>query len=88
MQYENNIRKSRVGERGQITSPKSLRTQYGVKPGQEVVFEAHEDGLLIKKVARHDPLRALFGRVQSEMDVDRYLEQARGARWSPELDEE
>ncbi len=88
MKYEKKIRKSRVGERGQVTIPKSLRTQYGVKPGQEVVFEAHEDGLLIRKAPRHDPLRALFGRVQREMDVDRYLEQTRGSRWSPELDGE
>jgi len=32
-----------------VTIPKSLRTRYGVRPGQEVVFETREDGVLIKR---------------------------------------
>ncbi len=88
MKYELRRRISRVGERGQVTIPKSLRGRYGIKPGQEVMFEEHEDGLLISKVARDDPLRALFGRVRRELDVDRYLEQARGPSWNAELDGE
>ena len=88
MKYVSKSKTSRVGERGQVTIPKALRTRYGVKPGQEVVFEEHEDGLLIRKVARDDPVRALLGRVTHELDVDQYLEQARGPRCSEELDGE
>ncbi len=88
MKYAFKSRKSRVGERGQVTIPKSLRTRYGVKPGHEVVFEEHRDGLLIRKIPREDPLRGLLGRVRLKMDVDKYLEEARGPRWSAELDEE
>lgn len=88
MKYESKSRTSRVGERGQVTIPKSLRTRYGVKPGHEVVFEEHRDGLLIRKIPREDPFRALLGRVRLKMDVDHYLEDTRGPRWSTELDEE
>ena len=86
MKYE--IRKfiSKVGERGQVTIPKSLRMRYGVRPGQEVPFEERDDGLFIRKVAPDEPLRALVGRVRDELDVDRYLDEARGSAWSEELD--
>ncbi|MFQ5705359.1 MAG: AbrB/MazE/SpoVT family DNA-binding domain-containing protein [Gemmatimonadales bacterium] len=87
MKYELESRTSKVGERGQVTIPKPFRIRYGVKPGQDVVFEEREDGLLIKKVERDDPLRALLGRVRRRMDVDRYIEQARGPGWCKDLDE-
>ena len=88
MKYEYSNRKSRVGERGQVTIPKELRTRYGVKPGNDVVFEERKDGLLIKRIVREDPLRELVGRIRDDVDVDRYLEQTRGPAWNRELDEE
>ena len=51
------------------------------------MFEEHEEGLLIRRVTREDPLRALLGRVRRKIDVDRYLEQTRGPGWTAELDE-
>ena len=87
MEYEKKIRKSKVGERGQVTIPQALRTRYGVMPGEEVIFEETKDGLLLRKVPRGDPLRALVGLVREPLDVDEYLSRARGAGWSRELDE-
>lgn len=69
-----------------MTIPKSLRTRYGVRPGQEVAFEAREDGLLIKKVTRGDPLRLLMGRVAKRIDVDSYPDETRGPGWDESLD--
>ena len=86
MKYEITKRTSKVGERGQVTIPKSLRTRYGVRPGQEVVFEAREDGVLIKKATIDDPLRRLVGRVKQKIDVDRYLVETRGPAWDEDLD--
>jgi AbrB family looped-hinge helix DNA binding protein len=88
MKYEYESRTSKVGERGQVTIPKKLRTRYGVKPGSEVEFEERKDGLLIKKVVREDPLHELVGMIQNDVDVDRYLEQTRGPAWDRELDED
>ena len=87
MEYEKKIRKSKVGERGQVTIPQALRTRYGVMPGEEVIFEETKDGLLLRKVPRGDPLRALVGLVREPLDIDEYLSGARGAGWSRELDE-
>ncbi len=86
MKYEKKVRKSKVGERGQVTIPKVFRARYGVRPGQEVVFEETADGLLLRKVPREDPLRALLGRIREAVDVDEYLEQTRGPGWHGELD--
>lgn len=40
---------SRVTERGQTTIPQELREKYGIEPGDEVVWEDTEDGLVVKK---------------------------------------
>ena len=37
-----------VGQRGQTVIPATLRTRYGLEEGQLVVFEAREEGLLIR----------------------------------------
>lgn len=87
MKYESISKTSRVGERGQVTIPKAFRTRFGVKAGQEVLFEEREEGILIRKVPHEDPLRALLGRVRRKMDVDRYLAQTRGPAWTADLDE-
>ena len=87
MKYEITSRCSKVGERGQVTIPKDLRTRYGVKAGQEVVFVEHDEGLLIRKVSKEDPLHALLGCVRRKIDVDRYLEDTRGPRWNPRSDQ-
>ena len=88
MKYESISKTSRVGERGQVTIPKAFRTRYGIKAGQDVLFEEHDDGMLIRKVPREDdPLRALLGRVRRKMDVDRYLDQTRGPGWTADLDQ-
>lgn len=88
MKYEQTNRYSKVGERGQVTIPKDLRDRYGVRAGQEVVFEEHPNGLLLKKVTPQDSLRALLGRIKKKIDVDSYLDDARGPRWTPGLDEQ
>ncbi len=37
-----------VGERGQVTIPKKLRERFGIKSKSVVVFEAREDGIMIR----------------------------------------
>ncbi len=87
MKYDKlNMKSSRVGERGQVTIPQPLRLRYGVGPGEEVVFEEHEDGLLIRRVAPGDPLQRLIGRVEEDLNVDQYLEDTRGPVGRPERD--
>jgi len=78
--------KSRVGERGQVTIPKTIRERLGIRSGEEVEFEEHEDHLVVRKSADSDLLEGLRGLVPRRGSVDAYLVETRGPAWSPELD--
>ncbi|AGN02893.1 AbrB family transcriptional regulator [Salinarchaeum sp. Harcht-Bsk1] len=45
-----------VGERGQITIPKDLREQFGIRGGDEVVVRAEEDKIVIAQRTVDDRL--------------------------------
>lgn len=78
MKYDIKFMKARVGERGQVTIPQAMRRRYGIRPGQDVLFEEHPDGLILRRQVAEEPLRALLGRIRERVDVDRYLEESRG----------
>lgn len=40
---------SRVTDKGQTTIPKHLREKYGIEPGDTVVWEETDDGIVIRK---------------------------------------
>ena len=40
---------TRITRKGQTTIPQDLREKYGLEPGDEVVWEEREDGLVVKK---------------------------------------
>lgn len=66
-------------ERGQITIPKKLRDQYGLKPNAEVDLMPVDEGILIvKRSAKSSPFRQVFGILQKPADSDTLLEEIRG----------
>ena len=52
----------RVTEKGQVTIPKDLRDAYGIGAGTEVVFEAADDVIVVRKVAAGPTARSSVGR--------------------------
>lgn len=40
---------TRITEKGQATIPKALREKYDLEPGDEVVWEEADDGILVRK---------------------------------------
>lgn len=40
---------TRVTDKGQTTIPKELREKYGIEPGDEVVWEETEEGIIVKR---------------------------------------
>lgn len=50
----------RVGAKGQVVIPKELREQAGLGPGDDVDFEALDDGIVIRKATRSPSLRGRF----------------------------
>ena len=69
----------RISARGQITVPKGLRRKYGLWPNVEVELVETKDGLQLRKVvAGRHPVDEVAGTLGKRMDVDAYLEKARG----------
>jgi len=80
--------KSRVGERGQVTIPKTMRDRLAIRSGEDVEFEEHEDFLVLRKAVDVDSLERLRGLVPWQGSVDDYLVEVRGPAWNSDLDGE
>lgn len=50
MSTTGNTETSRVTDKGQTTIPKQLREKYGIEPGDTVVWEDTDEGIIIRKV--------------------------------------
>lgn len=69
----------KIGERGQVTIPKSIRDQYGLTPHIEVEFIPDKYGVLIrKKGSKSSPVDDVFGILGKHADTDTYMESVRG----------
>lgn len=79
--------KSTVSEKGQVTIPKALREELGLRPGQILDFQS-KGGLLVgrKVTGTRDAVEAVFGILPRE-DVDAAIESMRGKAWNPAGDE-
>jgi AbrB family looped-hinge helix DNA binding protein len=68
-----------VAERGQVTIPKLLRFQLGIKPG--TVLEFHEDnGRLVatKQASGKSPVASVRGTLKSRRRTDEVIAELRG----------
>jgi AbrB family looped-hinge helix DNA binding protein len=68
--------KSTVQKKGQVTLPTEIRQQLGIRPGDEVVFELVEEGVLIKsekrgRLERFNQLLAEMNQILEEEEKDR-----------------
>lgn len=71
---------SRVGPKGQVVIPKALRDELGIAPGDEVVFELVDGGVLVELVERPPMLKGILkgrGSVR-ELEADHRWEIERG----------
>ena len=79
MNSESSHYESTVTERGQVTLPKSLREQFGIKPGMVVRFDPSSEGLVIRKVTSGPhPIQEVFGILKDGVKTDDYLRKLRG----------
>lgn len=77
--------KSVVGEKGQVTIPKRLRDELGIRAGTTLEFVEDRGALVARKVSNVDPIAALVG-VLPPMDVDQAIRDLRGPDWDPDVD--
>ena len=63
------ILQSRTGEKGQVVIPKPLRDEFGIQPGDSLLFAETEDGILIKKATSFaDFAEALAKKTKKSID--------------------
>lgn len=63
--------KRKIGERGQVTIPKEIRVQFGLRSGEEVIFTVDEDGVIQLRNADND--EELAAAYQRTAERDREL---------------
>lgn len=73
---------SAVSEKGQVTIPKRIRDQLGLRPGTLVEFRAEKGHLIGTKAVAEDVFRKWRGRgkLPGGRSTDAYLRQARDSR--------
>ena len=72
--------RARVSQKGQITIPKSLRDELGIRVGMELEFTTEEGRLVGAKVEPEDAILSVTGIADAQVDVDKYLDRVRGSR--------
>lgn len=70
--------KSTVSERGQVTIPKAIREQLGIRPGQVLEFQAEKGRLVAIKELPADPIDLVFGIIDLQGGTDRAIAALRG----------
>jgi AbrB family looped-hinge helix DNA binding protein len=69
----------RVGPKGQVVIPKTLRDELGIEPGDEVSFWRHEDHVALRPAHQRPPLRGRFADVPLAdiLEAERKADRAR-----------
>ena len=74
----------KIGERGQVTIPKKIREQFGLRPNTEVEFSVVEDLIVLKRAPKKLNLARWKGRCRDSFrklgysSVDKFIEDIRG----------
>lgn len=69
----------KVGPKGQVVIPKYLREQFGIEPGDDVVFWRDGDHVAVRQVRGARPLKSRFAgrRLTDQLEADRRADRAR-----------
>ena len=70
--------KAIVGERGQVTIPKTVRDRLGIRPGQQVDVTEEHGRVIMAKVVDDDPIRRVYGTLTLPKSVDEIIDEMRG----------
>jgi AbrB family looped-hinge helix DNA binding protein len=74
----------KVGERGQVTIPKQIRDQFGIRPSSEVEFEVVNGSIVLKKKPKKPGIEKWIGYCRKSFEelgyksVDEFIEDIRG----------
>ena len=73
----------RVTTKGQVTIPKEIRDEFGIEPGDELIFEQTESGIEIRKgepttADGEDPFEKYRGSADSDETMPERMRRLRG----------
>ncbi len=71
---------TRISEKGQVTIPKRLRDQLGIRAGDDLDFAVEEGRLVAVRVVERDAIDRLYGSLKLPAPTDELIEQMRGPR--------
>ena len=71
---------SRVTKKGQVTIPKDVRDDLGIRPGDEVEFVRTEEGYRIEKEVDENPFEKWRGTANTDQSVEERMAELRGER--------
>ena len=74
---------SRVTRKGQVTIPKEIREELGIRPGDEVTFAETEAGIVIRKEVPEDRFEKWRGVADADQSVEERMAALRGRREDP-----
>jgi AbrB family looped-hinge helix DNA binding protein len=49
---ESKTETTRITRKGQVTIPKEFREEFGLEPGDEVIWQSSEEGIVVRKANR------------------------------------
>lgn len=72
--------RTKITSKGQITLPKQVRDNLGLRPGDEIEFVLDGTSYRVKKVLKENPFTAWRGYLKEHAgeDVDALIEEMRG----------
>lgn len=69
---------SRVTSKGQVTIPKEIRDELGIQPGDELRFEATEEGVVLRKEIQENRFEKWRGVADTDESVPERMRRLRG----------
>jgi AbrB family looped-hinge helix DNA binding protein len=67
-----------VAERGQVTIPKALRDQMGIRPSTVLKFSLKNGALVAVKSVKEDPVSSVLGCLKTNRSSDGWVTELRG----------
>lgn len=69
----------RVTEKGQVTIPKEIREELGIRPGDQVTFEQTEAGYVVRKEVEDSRFERWRGVAGNDVTVSERMAELRGS---------
>lgn len=71
---------ARITSKGQVTIPKEIREELGIRPGDEITFEPTEEGYVLTKSVDENRFERWKGVADTDQTIEERMDALRGGR--------